>query len=74
VRRAALVLLLACGCVDADEVRQEFCAGRPFFCDGGYVYPDAGTGGDAGVPDAGTTDDAGTTGDAGSLDAGDGGP
>jgi hypothetical protein len=74
MKRAVLALVLACGCVDADEVRQEFCQGRPFFCDGGYVYPDAGLGDDSGVPDAGSPGDAGSTGDAGSPDAGDGGP
>jgi hypothetical protein len=68
MNRAALALLLACACVDADEVRTEFCQARPFFCDGGLIYPDAGDD-DGGVPDAGSVDDGGTT-DAGATDAG----
>jgi hypothetical protein len=81
MKRAALAVLLACGCVDADEVRTEFCQARPFFCDGGLISPDAGDD-DGGPPDAGSADDAGSDAgtpdagstDAGPSDAGDGGP
>jgi len=73
VKRALLALFALCCCVDADEVRAEFCQGRPYFCDGGLVPYDAGTSNDAGtIEDAGTPD-AGTP-DAGAPDAGDGGP
>jgi len=77
MRRLGVALLLV-SCVNASEVRDEFCMARPYFCDGGYdVVDDAGdtNDDDAGAgSDAGDGGDAPDAGDAGSSsDAGDGG-
>jgi hypothetical protein len=57
MRRLVVVLALFWGCVDAGEVRVEFCQQRPDICDAGMPS-------DGGVPDAGDPPDAGD-GDAG---------